>query len=142
MMNSRIVGIVVHISEYTKKGEKTMYDMGSVAVERKIINVTGKRQVTIPLKFYERLSFRKEVECLLTEDSIIIRPLSNSDDGFTMEILKDLVSQGLSGDELLTKFAEQRNNIKKAIGFLIDEADEIADGKRESAATKDIFGEE
>jgi len=119
-----------------------MYDMGSVAVERKIINVTGKRQVTIPLKFYERLSFGKEVECLLTEDSIVIRPLSNSDDGFAMEILRDLVSQGLSGDELLTKFAEQRSNIKKAIGLLIDEADEIADGKRESATTKDIFGEE
>ena len=119
-----------------------MYDMGSVAVERKIINVTGKRQITIPLKYYERLSFGKEVECLLTEDSIVLRPLSNSDDGFAMEILRDLVSQGLSGDVLLAKFAEQRNNIKKAIGHLIDEADDIAEGKRESASTKDIFGEE
>ena len=119
-----------------------MYDMGSATMERKIINVTGKRQVTIPLKFYEKLSFGKEVECLLAEDSIIIRPLSNSDDSFTMEILKDLVAQGLSGDELLAKFAEQRNNIKKAIGLLIDEADEIAAGKCESATTKDIFGEE
>jgi len=119
-----------------------MYDMGNAAVERKIINVTGKRQVTIPLKFYERLSFGKEVECLLTDDSIVIRPLSSSDDGFTMEILRDLVSQGLSGDELLAKFAEQRCKIKKAVGLLIDEADEIAGGKRESVTTKDIFGEE
>jgi hypothetical protein len=47
-----------------------------------------------------------------------------------MEILKDLVSQGLSGDELISRFAEQRANIKKAVGLLIDEADEIADGKR------------
>jgi uncharacterized protein YjbJ (UPF0337 family) len=59
-----------------------------------------------------------------------------------MEILKDLVSQGLSGDELLSKFAQQRSNIKKAVGMLIDEADEIASGKREGATTKDIFGEE
>ena len=114
-------------------------------MERKIINVTGKRQVTIPLKFYERLRFGKEVECVLTDDAIILRPLcplSASDDGFTMEILKDLVSQGYSGDELLTKFAEQRTNIKRAIGTLISEADEIAEGKRKSATTEEMFGDE
>ena len=114
----------------------------SSAMERKIINVTGKRQVTIPLRFYERLRFGKEVECVLTEDALVLRPLSASDDGFTMEILKDLVSQGYSGEELLEKFAEQRRNIKKAIGIMIDEADEIAEGKRAGATTKDIFGED
>ena len=111
-------------------------------MERKIINVTDKRQVTIPLKFYEKLRFGKEVECFLTDDAVVLRPLSSSDDSFTMEILKDLVSHGYSGDELLEKFAEQRSNIKKAIGVLIEEADEIAAGKRTGATTKDIFGEE
>ena len=115
---------------------------GNSVMERKIINVTGKRQVTIPLRFYERLRFGKEVECVLTEDALVLRPLSASDDGFTMEILRDLVSQGYNGEELLEKFAEQRQNIKKAIGILIDEADEIAEGKRTGATTKDIFGEE
>ena len=119
-----------------------MYGLESSVLERKIINVTGKRQVTIPLKFYERLCFGKEVECFLTDDAVVLRPFSNSDDGFTMEILKDLISQGYNGNELLEKFAEQRDNIKKAIGLLIDEADEIAEGKRKSATTKDIFGEE
>jgi len=59
-----------------------------------------------------------------------------------MEILKDLVSQGLQGEELPVKFAEQRQSIKKAVGMMIDEADEIASGKRKSATTKDIFGED
>ena len=111
-------------------------------MERKIINVTGKRQVTIPLRFYERLRFGKEIECVLTDDAIVLRPLSNADEGFTMEILKDLVSQGYSGDELLTKFSEQRQNINKAIDILINEADEIAQGKRKGATTEEIFGEE
>ena len=111
-------------------------------IERKIINVTGKRQITIPLRFYERLRFGKEVECVLTDDAIVIRPLANRDEGFTMEILKDLVSQGYSGEELIEKFAEQRQNINKAIGILINEADEIASGKRKGATTKEIFGEE
>jgi hypothetical protein len=55
--------------------------------------------------------------------------------------LKDLVSQGYSGDELLEKFAHQRQKIKTAINSLINEADEIAEGKRTSASTKEIFGE-
>jgi len=119
-----------------------MNSLETLVMERKIINVTGKRQVTIPLKFFEKLRFGKEVECFLTDGAIVLRPLSGSDDGFSMEILKDLVSQGYGGDELLAKFAEQRDNIKKAIGSLIDEADEIAEGKRSGATTKDIFGEE
>ena len=111
-------------------------------MERKIINITGKRQVTIPLKFYERLRFGKELECVLTDGAVVLRPLSSSDDSFVMDILKDLISQGYEGDALLAKFAEQRLKIKKAIVVLIDEADEIAEGKRQGAATKDIFGEE
>jgi bifunctional DNA-binding transcriptional regulator/antitoxin component of YhaV-PrlF toxin-antitoxin module len=119
-----------------------MFALENRAPERKIINVTGKRQVTIPLRFYERLRFGKEIECVLTDNAIVLRPLSKSDDGFTMEILKDLVAQGYSGDELLTKFAEQRTNINKAIGILIDEADDIAEGKRKGATTEELFGEE
>ena len=119
-----------------------MNAMERMAIERKIINVTGKRQVTIPIKFYEKLGLGREVECFLTPDSVVIRPLTTADDSFTMEILKDLVSQGYGGDELLTRFAEQRTNIKKAIGALIDEADEIAAGRQSAASTKDIFGED
>ena len=111
-------------------------------MERKIISISDNRQVTIPLRFYERLRLGKEIECVLTDDAIVLRPLINSYDGFTMEILKDLVSQGYNGDELLTKFAEMRQGINKAIGTLVDEADEIAAGKRISSTTEELFGEE
>jgi hypothetical protein len=111
-------------------------------LERKIISVTGKRQITIPLKFFERLHFGNEAECCLAGDAVVIRPLSVSDDSFTMEILKDLVAQGYSGNELIKKFAEQRGNIREAIGAVINEADEIAAGKRKGATTQDIFGDE
>ena len=70
------------------------------------------------------------------------KTIDDRDDNFTMEILKDLVAQGYSGDELLEKFAEQRINIRKAVDILINEADEIVAGKRVSASTQDIFGEE
>jgi len=119
-----------------------MFNMENSIMERKIINITGKRQITIPLKFFNKLGFGKEVECFLTDEAVVLRPLAASDENFAMEILKDLVEQGYSGDELITRFAEQRVKIKKAIGIIIDEADEIAKGKRTSATTKDIFGEE
>ncbi|MDR1831829.1 MAG: AbrB/MazE/SpoVT family DNA-binding domain-containing protein [Fusobacteriaceae bacterium] len=109
--------------------------------DRKIINITGKRQITIPLKFYEKLQLGKEVECVLTDDSLVIRPLTGQDDNFSVEILKDLISQGYSGTELVEKFAEMRKQIRKAVGTLIAEADEIAAGKIESETTADIFGE-
>lgn len=115
---------------------------GESAMERKIINVTGKRQITIPLKFYEKLHFGKEVECYLTDDAVLLRPLSSSQDNFSEEILKDLVSQGYGGSELVSKFSEQRKKMKGAVERLIIEADEIASSKRKSATTKDIFGEE
>ncbi|MCL2708005.1 MAG: AbrB/MazE/SpoVT family DNA-binding domain-containing protein, partial [Defluviitaleaceae bacterium] len=86
--------------------------------------------------------FGKEVECYLTDEAIVLRPLMDSDDSFTTEILKDLVSQGFSGEELIEKFTEKKANIKKAVGMLIDEADEIAEGNRKGASTKDIFGED
>jgi bifunctional DNA-binding transcriptional regulator/antitoxin component of YhaV-PrlF toxin-antitoxin module len=139
-MITRNIGVLFIV--HSMKGGITMYSTKNTLMERKIINVTGKRQVTIPLKFYEKLRFGKEVECFLTDDAVVLRPLTAPDDSFTMEILKDLVSQGYSGDELITKFAEQRVNIKKAIGVLINEADEIYEGKRKGATTKDIFGED
>ncbi|MCL1799069.1 MAG: hypothetical protein FWG23_04955 [Eggerthellaceae bacterium] len=116
--------------------------LDGTVVDRKIINITGKRQITIPLRFFEKLHFGKEVECCLTDGAIVLRPLDNSGDGFAMEILTDLVSQGYGGAELLEKFAEQQAGIKKAVSMLIDEADEIARGARKSAATKDLFGED
>ena len=75
-------------------------------------------------------------------DSVATRTIKVVDDDFTVEILKDLVAQGYSGVELVAKFVEQRAEIKKAVEVLVSEADEIAEGKRDSATTKDIFGEE
>ena len=83
--------------------------------DRKIINITGKRQITIPLRFFEKLNFGKEIECILTDDAIILKPLQSADDEATRELLKDLVSKGYNGYELLVKFDELRqlNNSDK-----------------------------
>ena len=110
--------------------------------DRKIISITGKRQLTIPLKFYEKLGLGKEVECFIEKYGLVIRPLPQDDGAFSVEILKDLVSRGYSGNELVSKFTEERQNITSAIGAVLEEGNEIVAGKKKGASMKDVFGKE
>ena len=114
---------------------------GKHVSESRIINVSQKRQITLPLKYFHDLGMGDQVECSLEDGAIVIRPISKDSGEFSVEILKDLVAQGLSGDELTEKFAEQIKQVKTAIGQLLKEVDEIANGEIESTSMKDIFGE-
>ncbi len=97
-------------------------------VDSRVIRVSRKRQITIPLRFYEALSLSDEVECSLEDGAIVIRPFHRAGDEFSVEILKDLVSKGFSGDQLVKEFEAQRYKVKKAVHQLLEEADRIADG--------------
>ena len=90
-------------------------------MNRKIISVSKKRQITIPLQFYKHLNLDNEVECSLEDGKIIIKPLHREATEFSVEILKDLISQGYSGEELVTQFEIQSKNIKKAIAVMLEE---------------------
>jgi bifunctional DNA-binding transcriptional regulator/antitoxin component of YhaV-PrlF toxin-antitoxin module len=111
-------------------------------VDRKIISVSPKRQITIPLRFFQQVGLGKEVECLVQDGTIVIRPLPSDEGEFTVEILRDLVARGYQGEELVSKFAEQKAKLKTAVGRMVHEADEIAHGKRKGATLSDVFGKE
>lgn len=112
-------------------------------MERKIISVSGKRQITIPQKYFEMLGFGNEAECILQNNAIIIRPIrENTGSEFSEQILADLIAQGFSGQELLVKFKEVSKKITPAMDKLIGEADRIAKGDPKSATMSDIFGAE
>ncbi len=135
------MGVVLMIFAYTIE---EVINMSTVAMERdsmdrKIISVSKKRQITIPLKFYEHLKLGSEVECSLEDGKIVIQPLHREPSEFSVEILKDLVSQGYSGDELVKQFEIQSKNIKKAVTDMLEEADAIAAGEKKAANFDDIF---
>jgi len=109
-------------------------------MDTKIISVSSKRQITIPLKFFEQLHFGTEVECHIEKGALVVRPLSRDSGEFSVEILKDLISQGYSGEGLISQFELYSKGIKSAIGAVIEEADEIASGKRKAATMEDVFG--
>ena len=69
-------------------------------MERKIVKITGKRQITIPRAFYEQLHFDKELECSLEGHGLVLRPLGSRN----VDLLRNLISQGYSGEELVLKF--------------------------------------
>lgn len=111
--------------------------------ERKIISVSKKRQITIPQKYFNILGFSNEVECILQENSIVIRPVrENVSDEFGEFILSELIEQGYSGQELITKFKETRRKIRPAVEDLLSEADEIAKGYRKGSTLEDVFKQE
>ncbi|MBE1553170.1 AbrB/MazE/SpoVT family DNA-binding domain-containing protein [Sporosarcina limicola] len=116
--------------------------VGSDKMERKIISVSKKRQITIPLKFFNELNLDSEVECFVENDVIVIRPLHRDTSEFSLEILKDLVSQGFSGDELIKHFEIYSRTIQKSIGTLLEEADQIASDEKRAASFDDVFGSE
>lgn len=109
-------------------------------MERKIIRVSGKRQVTIPQKYFEALGFGNEAECILQDNVIVIRPIrEGAGSEFSEQILAHLITQGLSGQELLVRFKEMSKKIAPAMGKLIVEADSIAKGDKKGATMADIF---
>ncbi|NSW93053.1 MAG: AbrB/MazE/SpoVT family DNA-binding domain-containing protein [Firmicutes bacterium] len=112
-------------------------------MERKIIRISDKRQITIPQKYFEALGFSSEAECILQNNAIVIRPIrENSGGEFSEQILADLIAQGLSGEELLAKFKEMSKKIAPAMNKLISEADSIAKGEKSGATMSDVFGAE
>ena len=105
----------------------------------KTINVSNKRQITIPKQYFDEFGFGTEAECISTENGILIRPKKNNEYDFSEEILKDLLSQGYKSDALLQKFHEVKNNVRPAIEKMIKEADNIAEAEDGYCTTKDVF---
>jgi len=109
---------------------------------KKRISVSQKRQITIPVDFYNSVGIDKEVECYVQNNAIVIRPVRESGGEFDEQILADLIAQGLSGQELLDKFRETRRQIRPAVERLLDEAQHAANDNAPCNSYKDIFGSE
>ena len=83
----------------------TPVEKGGSKVDKKIVSISSKRQITIPQKFFTMLGFTDEAECMVRGNELIVRPARQNAGGeFAEQILADLIAQGLSGNELLTQF--------------------------------------
>ena len=106
------------------------------------INVSEKRQITIPKYFYDRLEMGNEVVCELRENEIVLRAVPQSED-FSEEILKDLVAQGFEGQDLIREFQRIRSQIRPAVEKMIEESERAAKTMKENGdeQTEELFGD-
>lgn len=115
---------------------------GRSAVDKKIVSISSKRQITIPQKFFAMLGFTDEAECIVRGNELIVRPARQNAGGeFAEQILADLIAQGLSGNELLTQFKAKQSKVRPAVEAMISEAEEAAHGNGEYSTYDDIFGD-
>lgn len=82
---------------------------------------------------------KKAIECETTENNILHQ--SENDGSFSAEIYKDLITQGYSGDELISQIEKQQKNIERAINDISAKADDIACGRKKGAGISDVFEE-
>ncbi|MDR0671889.1 MAG: AbrB/MazE/SpoVT family DNA-binding domain-containing protein [Oscillospiraceae bacterium] len=115
----------------------TPNDFPHTAVKR--ISVSQKRQITLPVDFFNALGIESEVECFVRDGSMVIRPVREQSGEFDVEILSELIKQGLSGETLLQRFKETRRKVRPAVKELLHEAMFAASGKTESATYTEIF---
>ncbi|WP_062322849.1 AbrB/MazE/SpoVT family DNA-binding domain-containing protein [Halolactibacillus sp. JCM 19043] len=108
-------------------------------IDRKIIRVSNKRQITIPLKYFEKLQLGQEIECVLEDNQIVLKPVQDQTFNYSVEILKELVAEGYEGTDLIYAFKNKSNQINQAVETLIDEAEAIGRGDKQGASFNDIF---
>ena len=111
----------------------------------KIISISQKRQITIPQKYFSRFHFGGHAKISMLDKGILIEPAENifsSGGEFDVQILQDLVQQGLSGEELIAAFKEQRTKIPIAIEAMKKEAHKIAVGEADFDRLEGVFGED
>lgn len=112
-------------------------------MERKMIRISGKRQITIPQKYYDKLGFDTEAECILRGNELVIRPVSERSGGELAEaVLADLIAKGYQGETLLARFKDAQKKIRPAVETMIHEADRLAASDEKSPSLNDLFGTE
>ncbi len=118
-------------------------EMEKKTMKPKRISVSNKRQITIPLEYYKALKIENEVECILKDNSIIIRPvIDTSQDNFADFILEDLIKEGYEGKKLLEEFKKRKNKIKAAIKEVENEANKVAEDDAPYSSIEDVFKED
>lgn len=98
------------------KERKRMTDISGKRLRR--VKVSKQRQISIPKEFYDALNIDDEATVEFTGKELIIRPLIAEEEDFSEDILRDLVGQGYTGDELIQKFSKMKRNIPKALDYM------------------------
>lgn len=92
-------------------------------LENREITVTGKRQITIPKSFYDRLGIEQSLEAYLTTDGIFLKPKKMFEttmyDKDVKKIVQKAISEGFTDEKLADEIAHRLDEYNKFISSRI-----------------------
>ncbi|MBS4021732.1 MAG: AbrB/MazE/SpoVT family DNA-binding domain-containing protein [Dethiobacter sp.] len=107
----------------------------------KIVSVTSKRQITIPKKYFDAMRIGEQVKCYMDGRRLVIEP-AHADEfwDFSTDVLRELVAEGYSGEDLLREFDSRKTKVTRALEQMAKEArDDLAAGR--GRPVEDVFRE-
>jgi len=109
--------------------------------EPQTIKISSKRQITIPAAWYREKRFTDYALLEWTDEGLLIKPIDVEREDITVHILRELVEQGYSGDELVEKYVEMKGKVTPIEKYLLEGEADIAEGKVDSRPVEEFFEE-
>lgn len=85
--------------------------MNEQLIKSKTIKVSAQRHLVIPKEYYEALNIGEEVTIELHKGQLVIKPVIKVSEDFAENLLEELIAAGFSGEELVAKFKEVKQQI-------------------------------
>ena len=109
--------------------------------EKRTVRISSKRQITIPSKVYSEMNFNEYALCTVTDQGLLIQPFNVDDEDISVGILRELVSQGFDGEDLI----EQYKLVKRRFYSSMEKAAEIdrtlmQDARNRNISDDELFG--
>lgn len=116
--------------------------MAEAVLEKPLVRkVSSKGQVSIPSAWLKSLGFNEYATIVFTDDGILVKPVELSDnDEFDAIILRELIAQGLQGDELVDAWAAEKNVLRQGVISYHDALIDSASVQDINPDLDDLFG--
>src|SRR5699024_10154767 len=111
--------MVIMMYKISEKGDTVM----ALEPEKLKITKTEDKEISILKNYFKELDFKGEALIEVSNSTLIIRPAKEVEYVDLSEyILKDLIDEGYTGNELFEKFKEIKKSIPSAIDKMAEEA--------------------
>lgn len=98
-------------------------------LEPRVVKVSSKRQITIPIEYYTQKNFSEYALITWTENGMEIQPVPIDDDDLDVRVLTSLVDQGYEGEELIQAFAKAKKKVVSLKRAFVQAEEDIRAGR-------------
>lgn len=126
-----------------RSSKKASAEPSSHAVVKKplVRKISSKGQVSIPKAWLEGRGFNEYATIVFTDEGILVKPIELSDnDEFDALILRELIAEGLTGDELVDAWAAEKQALREGIVAFHDHLLATIDEREINPNLDDLFG--